>query len=40
MVIVEFIDWKIAPLPQAEVSPNSRNLSRARIVDSAVESLP
>ena len=40
MVTVEFIDWKMAPLPQAAVEPNWRNLSRAIIVASATESLP
>ena len=40
MVTVEFMDWKMAPLPQAAVSWNSRNLSSARIVASATESLP
>jgi hypothetical protein len=40
MVTVEFMDWKMAPLPQAAVEPNSRNLSSAFIVASATESLP
>ena len=40
IVTVEFIDWKMAPLPQAAVSLNSRNLSSARMVASATESFP
>ena len=40
IVTVEFIDWKMAPEPQAAVEPTWRNLSIATIVDSATESLP
>ena len=40
IVMVEFIDWKMAPLPQAAVSLYSRNLSSPSIVASATESLP
>ena len=40
IVTVEFIDWKMAPEPQAAVEPNWRNLSMATIVASATESLP
>ena len=40
MVMLEFMLWKIAPLPQATVLFAWRNLSRLCIVASATESLP